>query len=614
MQPSHSNDPVAVQDSALQALQSPGLLARAVDWVFGYDFFISYNHADGRGYPRRLRDRLEQSGFRVFLDQTDYVAGQDLRRETRRQVVKSRKIVVIGRPGALRSEWVKREIDVALAHDEIPLIIDINRSVLDAPAGTLVADLARERHWLRLNESLADPDGEPSDHAVGELVRGFQHMRQETKRQRTFAAAAAVLTFATATATWQAVEARRQQAIAERNFETAKQAADALVVDIARGLRDVEGMQTESVRRILTQAQAAFDKLAAAAPDDPALLQSRIAMLNEFVETYLEKGDVAKALEDATASVKTAEHLVARRGGDRVSRRQMALALLKLGDANRELGEIGKARDAYSSGLNIRRTLASEAPDDAVARREMAVALTRLGGLEEGLSEFRTATQYYSESLTLRLELAKLRANWRRDVVVAYIVLGDAQMELSEVAEARVNFDKATSLADELHKAEPTNTKALRDLAIAQQRLGNHAVTIKDAVRARTYFKVSRATFERLSKLNPSSLEWRRDISVSDAKLAKAEELFGDKAAALALHGEVVKQRRKFLAESPLNSQLQIDLVEALKDEAALLPPLKAREQLVEARDMLRILSRNALGREQMAWLKKIEKDIAGTN
>src|SRR5215475_12006375 len=92
------------------------LIARAVDWVFGYDFFISYSHGDGMRLPRRIKERLEQAGFRVFLDQTEYVAGDDLRRETRRQVVKSRKIVVIGRPAALRSEWVRREVDVALAH------------------------------------------------------------------------------------------------------------------------------------------------------------------------------------------------------------------------------------------------------------------------------------------------------------------------------------------------------------------------------------------------------------------------------------------------------------------------------------------------------------------
>src|SRR3954454_20647699 len=97
-----------------ELVKAEPLMTRLVDRVFGYDFFISYSHGDDMRLPRRLKERLEQAGFRVFLDQTEYVAGADLRRETRRQVVKSRNIVVIGRPGALKSEWVKREVDVAL--------------------------------------------------------------------------------------------------------------------------------------------------------------------------------------------------------------------------------------------------------------------------------------------------------------------------------------------------------------------------------------------------------------------------------------------------------------------------------------------------------------------
>ena len=69
--------------------KADGLVARVVDRVFGYDFFLSYSHGDGMRLPHRLKQRLEQAGFRVFLDQTEYVAGVDLRRETRRQVMKS---------------------------------------------------------------------------------------------------------------------------------------------------------------------------------------------------------------------------------------------------------------------------------------------------------------------------------------------------------------------------------------------------------------------------------------------------------------------------------------------------------------------------------------------
>jgi hypothetical protein len=228
-----------------QGINRVGVIARAVDWVFGYDFFISYNHGDGMRLPRRLKERLEQAGFRIFLDQTEYVAGDDLRRETRRQVVKSRKIVVIGRPGALRSEWVRREVEVALAHGKIPVIVNLNGAVEAAPEEAALAAMARERHWLRLTETLPDPDGEPSERMLSELVRGFNHTRQETKRQRIFATAAAVLALAAGIATWQAIEATRARTVAEAQRDRAEQALNQV---IGNADRRVEALSAQTQR------------------------------------------------------------------------------------------------------------------------------------------------------------------------------------------------------------------------------------------------------------------------------------------------------------------------------------------------------------------------------
>src|SRR6266481_6135929 len=106
-------------------IKREGLITRAVDWIFGHDFFVSDSHGDGMRLPQRIKERLEQAGFSVFLDQTEYIDGDGFRQETRRQVVKSRKNLMIGRSGALRSEWVKREVDAAArtrqdCHDREP--------------------------------------------------------------------------------------------------------------------------------------------------------------------------------------------------------------------------------------------------------------------------------------------------------------------------------------------------------------------------------------------------------------------------------------------------------------------------------------------------------------
>ena len=63
---------------------SESLLQRVVDGVFGYDFFLSYAHADGVDYPRALQQGLRAMGFKVCIDSEAYVAGEDLTKATRR--------------------------------------------------------------------------------------------------------------------------------------------------------------------------------------------------------------------------------------------------------------------------------------------------------------------------------------------------------------------------------------------------------------------------------------------------------------------------------------------------------------------------------------------------
>ncbi len=92
-------------------------------------------------------------------------------------------------------------------------------------------------------------------------------------------------------------QAKEERDKATRNFRLAQKTADSLVFDIAQGLRDVQGMSAETVRKILETARATFEQLATSAPDDLALQRSRAAMLSEFGDTYLTLGDLEQALK-----------------------------------------------------------------------------------------------------------------------------------------------------------------------------------------------------------------------------------------------------------------------------------------------------------------------------
>src|SRR5947209_10059447 len=93
------------------------------------------------------------------------------------------------------------------------------------------------------------------------------------------------------------VQAKTERDNATRNFKLAQKTAESLVFDIARGLRDVQGMSAQTVRRILETAKSTFEQLAKSSPDDPELQRSRAVMLEEFGNTYLTLGSLREALE-----------------------------------------------------------------------------------------------------------------------------------------------------------------------------------------------------------------------------------------------------------------------------------------------------------------------------
>src|SRR5262249_9618560 len=93
-----------------------------------------------------------------------------------------------------------------------------------------------------------------------------------------------------------------QRALADRDkatqsFAIAKRTAERVVFDIAQGLRNVQGLRAETVRKILETSRAAFDQLATSAPNDLGLQRSLSALLIEFGDTYFSLGDLPASLK-----------------------------------------------------------------------------------------------------------------------------------------------------------------------------------------------------------------------------------------------------------------------------------------------------------------------------
>jgi hypothetical protein len=302
--------------------------------------------------------------------------------------------------------------------------------------------LSRARDWLiRVPQRFASPGMEPlrafiADSAAAEDAA---HARNERQRRRVFqgmAAAVVIFAIAAAVATWQYFEAdkarheaetqrgiaqqqtvlavqrqedaqrerqesEKQRDLAQRNFQIAKRAADDVVIKLARDLRNVEGMRVASVRKVLDAAQALMDRLAQAAPDDPGLQRSRSSMLNEFVETYLPLGDLARARSAADESLAIARKLAAAGPGSAEAQRAVGVSLDRVGDVRFAADDRAGAFAAYLESLAIHRRLAAADPGNAGKQQDVSISLSRIGDVRRVAGDRAGALAAYEQSLAI---------------------------------------------------------------------------------------------------------------------------------------------------------------------------------------------------------------------
>ena len=135
--------------------------------------------------------------------------------------------------------------------------------------------------------------------------RGAERRERERRRQRTILAATAfalvIMTMLAGAAVWQWRQAEPQRQLAESTLLSATSAANAMVSQLAKSMRDRKGMPIDLVRDILDRAQSLQRQLIASWQGRPEeLLLSEGKALNEVVLTeFASLGDTASALKAA---------------------------------------------------------------------------------------------------------------------------------------------------------------------------------------------------------------------------------------------------------------------------------------------------------------------------
>ena len=110
-QESTSSDATAQTAAVTSAAPSRRWYQQLKDWLFGYDFFISYHWNSGGAYTVNLAQGLRERGFEVFLDRTEYAMG-DAWKDVGEVALRNtqRLVLVATREAVFESDPVQREI------------------------------------------------------------------------------------------------------------------------------------------------------------------------------------------------------------------------------------------------------------------------------------------------------------------------------------------------------------------------------------------------------------------------------------------------------------------------------------------------------------------------
>ena len=447
-------------------------------------------------------------------------------------------------------------------------------------------------------------------------------------RQRLVGASAVVFALLAAGATAAGVlalraerQAQQNLAVAQRNFKVANE----LVTDIARGLRNVEGMNVASRKKIFDEVSKTLDRAVAEAPDDAELLGMQATMFEQFASTHMAEGEAklaaessAKSLEiklrieeklrlsggagagtasgrgqadvsstleqigdlklkaaDDAGALAVYEQILANRraraaeaSGNADLKRDVAATLDTIGEVKQRAGDAPGAIAAYAEAAAIRREVAVLRPDNADVKREHAFALSDLAYAKKMAGDLGGATDDLVESLAVVQALAEADARnetYAADVAAVLVSIGDVGVLAGANDEALDAYEKSLKIRQKLADAAKDDPYRQRDLASSLSGIGDAKLAKGDREGALDAYVQGADIMRAVVAKEPGNMEWRRDLSVSLNRLGDVKRDSGDTSGALAAYEESLRIREALAAGDEATAQAKTDAIYVLQ-------------------------------------------------
>ncbi len=224
---------------------------RVKSWLWGYDFFISYHWASGGAYAVQLAAQLREKGYEVFLDRTDFAAGDEWRSVGETALRNTQRMVIIAtRDAVFASKPVAHEVKQFATRQShlIPIYFgDAFQAERKEPPGTFVVLDHLPEETLGINTRPETLSTGPTPDVVQVLEDTYDILRRRKLRQTITAVAMLSLMVLAIAASISAVNAWMAQqatgrALADLRIESTEKEAAAYMA----GLGGPSSYPTES--------------------------------------------------------------------------------------------------------------------------------------------------------------------------------------------------------------------------------------------------------------------------------------------------------------------------------------------------------------------------------
>ena len=441
--------------------------------------------------------------------------------------------------------------------------------------------------------------GELSPPTLGFIAASGKRARL---RQRLVAASSVVFAVLAVGATVSGIYAWQAEQRATRNFDV----AGALVVDIARGLRNDVGVQRESRQKIFDQVSTTLGAAVAKAPDDEQLLGMQATMWDEFAQTQSAAGESEQAAQSKVKGLEIRLQL-SEMSKDNEKSQETSQTLETLGDLKIGAGDQSGALAVYEKILAERRELAAadaspahlrdlaaallkvaqlKSRDPAGAlpllneshditaglaakdaanpelKRDLVHTLNAIGSAKVDLGDPAAGIEVYGKSLDIARALTladKSNADWQKELAATLTQRGNAKLARGDNVGAIADFNESIALRRTLLTKTPDDTGLQRDVAANLSGVGDAQAASGDNKKALAAQEESADIQRKLAKADPNNIAWQRDLSIILSRIGDVKHAAGDSAGAIASYEDSLAIRRRVVEADPDNAKLLAD-------------------------------------------------------